>query len=155
MTESYRILAYFSWSLPSKKLKLPRIYKTIEPLVIKSKFGRHDVVVVGLDRPPKAVGESYYIRLEEELNEICHWSSLEKQFITITGDLNLNREGKVLCDLEEVHGLECLVKKPTRVTNNSETLLDVILTNKQELFIECDVFDPQLGTLSKPGRRRQ
>lgn len=145
------ILAYFSSSIPSKKLKLPRKYKTIEPLVIQSKFGCHEVIVVGLYRPPKAVGEAYYVRLEEELNEIRHWSSLEKQFIIITGDLNLNRlkpesrEGKILNDLEEVHGLECLVKKPTRITNNSETLLDVIITNKPELFVECDVYDPQIS----------
>ena len=109
------VLAYFSSSLPSKKLKLPKKYKTIEPLVIQSKFGNHDVIIAGLHRPPKPVGEAYYIVLEEELNEICHWSSLEKQFIIITGDLNLDllkpesREGKILCDLEELHGLELLL----------------------------------------------
>ena len=85
------------------------------------------------------------IELEEELNEICHWSSLEKQFIIITGDLNLGNRLKPESREGKVHGLECLVKKPAKVTNNRETLLGVILTNKPELFIECDVFDPQIG----------
>ena len=29
-------------------------------------------------------------------------------------------------NLEEVYGLECLIKEPTRITENSSTLLDVI-----------------------------
>lgn len=31
------------------------------------------------------------------------------------------------------------------MTRNSETLLDVIISNKPELFTECDVFDPQIS----------
>ena len=114
------ILAYFSSILPSKKLKLPKKYKTIEPLVIQFKFGNHDVIIIGLYKPPKVVREVYNIRLEEELNEICHWGSLEKQFIIITGDMNLNRlkpesrEGKILCDLEDVHGLEWPSKETSK-----------------------------------------
>ena len=45
-----------------------------------------------------------------------------------------------MCDLEDVHGLECLVTKPTRITDTTETLLDVILTNRLDLFKECGVF---------------
>ena len=90
----------------------------------------------GVYRPPKALGPDYYIRLEDELNELCTWASLQKQFVIITGDLNLNRQrpdqrqGKILCDLEEVRGLECLVTMPARVTDTTESLLDVILTNR-------------------------
>ena len=67
------------------------------------------------------------------------------------GDLNLDRlkqntrEGKILTDLEEVHGFECLVDKPTRITNHSSTLLDVILTNKPELFHKHGIFEPGLS----------
>ena len=48
------------------------------------------------------------------------------------GDLNLNRldtnkrEGKILKDLEDSFALECLIKSPTRITNSSSTLIDVI-----------------------------
>ena len=58
---------------------------------------------------------NYYVTLEKELHEICSWISLQKQFIIIMGDMNLNKlspgdkEGKILCDLEEVYGLECLI----------------------------------------------
>ena len=66
--------------------------------------------------------------------------SLERQFIIITGDLSLNKlrpgekKGKILCDLEEVYGLECLLKEPRRITENSSTLLDVY-SNKPTGFL--------------------
>ena len=53
------VLAHLSSRLPSKKLKLPRTFTTLEALVIESKFGKHDVVIMGLYRPPKAAGMDY------------------------------------------------------------------------------------------------
>ena len=52
--------------------------------------------------------------------------SLPKQFTVITADLNLNRlrsyqrEGKIMRDFEDVHGLKCLVTKPTRITDTTD-----------------------------------
>ena len=67
------------------------------------------------------------------------------------GDLNLNRlrpdqrEGNILLDLEKIHGLKCLISEPTRVTQNHASLLDVILTNKPELFRESGVYNPEVS----------
>ena len=67
------------------------------------------------------------------------------------GDLNLDRlrpdqrEGKILLDLEEIHGLKCLISEPTRVTQNHSSLLDVILTNKPELFRQSGVYNPEVS----------
>ena len=55
------VLAYFSSRLPSKKLKLPRTFTTLEALIIESKFGKHYVVIEGLYRPRKAAGMDYYL----------------------------------------------------------------------------------------------
>ena len=134
-------MAYILDKLPSKRLGLPRKFIMIEALVIQSKFGRHDVVIVGIYRPPKPTGNNY-----------CHpckrsWASVQKSLLVITGDLNLDRlrpllrEGKILCDLEDTHGLTCVITRPTRITSNSETLIIVILTNKSELFKDCGVWD--------------
>lgn len=146
------IMAYFAYTLQTKRLKTNRKYKTVESLVIESKFGRHKVIVVGIYRPPKCVGHEYYVRLDEELNDIVSWASLQTQFIIVTaGDLNLDRlnpesrEGKMLRDLEDVHSLTCLIDKPTRITETSQTLLDVILTNKPELFRDCGIYDPGIS----------
>ena len=113
-----RLMAYyFSSVLPSKRLKQSKVFKTIEVLPIQSKFGGKDVIVMGIYRSPKVNGKNYYEALEKELHEICSWISLQRQFFIIMGDLNLNKlrpgekEGKILCDLEEVYGLECLIKE--------------------------------------------
>ena len=55
------------------------------------------------------------------------------------------KEGKILCDLEQIHNLECLIKKPTRVTKTSQTLLDVMMTNKPELFRTANVYEPGIS----------
>lgn len=35
--------------------------------------------------------------------------------------------------------MTCVITRPTRITNNTQTLIDVILTNKPELFKNCGV----------------
>ena len=141
------VMAYISGKLPSKRLVLSTKFTTIEPLVIQSKFGRHDVVIMGIYRPPKPIGNNYYATLEKELHDLTSWASIQKSLLVMTGDLNLDRlrplsrEGKILWDLEDVYGLTCLITRPTRITNNSQTLIDVILTNKPELFKDCGVCD--------------
>ena len=68
------------------------------------------------------------------------WASLQKQLVILLGDLNMDRlrpetrEGKILKDLEDVHGVQCMITEPTRITQTSETLLDVILTNKPQML---------------------
>ena len=80
--------------------------------------------------------QQFLAMVEDELNDICMWAALKKQAMIIISNLNLDRlrpdrrEGNILLDLEEVHDLQCLITKPTRITKTSETLLDVILTTK-------------------------
>ena len=111
--------------------------------------------MISLYRPPNSFTLSYRQQLEDELNHICNWANLQRQSIAVLGDLNLDRlrptsnEGKLLLDLQETHEVDCLISKPTRVQKIgervSETLLDVILTNLLDAFIESGVFDPGLS----------
>ncbi|PFX12264.1 hypothetical protein AWC38_SpisGene23804 [Stylophora pistillata] len=123
----------------------------LEALALESRFGRHDAIVLGIYRPPTAVGKDYYNRLESDLNNLVSWAYLQRQLIVVTGDLNMDRlkpdekEGKILCDLEQIHNLECLIKKPIRVTKTSQTLLDVMMTNKPEMFRTANVYDPGIN----------
>ena len=38
-----------------------------------------------------------------------------------------------------------MITEPTRVTVNSQTLLDVILTNNPELFKKCGIYNPEIS----------
>ena len=59
----------------------------------------------------------------------------------ISGDLNRDRfkkeekGGKVLCDLERIHNLENLIRTPSTVTTTSQMLVQVLMTNRPELFM--------------------
>ncbi|PFX15853.1 hypothetical protein AWC38_SpisGene19906 [Stylophora pistillata] len=126
---------------------MPKNFSTLEALAIQSKLGRHNAILLGLYLSLKANGKDYYLRLENELHDLISWASLQRELLIVTAHLNLDkfkpdsRECKILCDVEEVHGLTYLIDKPTRTTVKSQTLLDVILRNKPELFTNCDVYD--------------
>ena len=85
------VIAYISTNLPSKKLKLPKNFSTIEALAIQSKLGRHNALLLGLYRSPKATGKDYYLRLENEFHDLISWASLQRELLIVTGDLNLNK----------------------------------------------------------------
>ena len=106
-------------------------------------------------RSPKKLCGEYQLSLENELSHICNWASLQNNSVIVLGDLNLNRlrpetpEGKLSCDLEIEQSLECLITKPTRIetcaTKTTRTLIDVLLTNRPELFQCCGNYDPSLS----------
>ena len=145
------LMAYFSSKMVSHRVKLPKQYKLLEILAINATINNNDVLFVGIYRAPNATGTDYYRKLEEEFNSLCMWATMECNTLILTGDLNLDRlrpertEGKILLSLEEVYGLECLIKDPTRITPTSETVLDVILTNKPELFKTSGALNPEMS----------
>lgn len=65
---------------------------------------------------------------------------MECNIFIFIGDLNFDRlrleciEGKILFSLEEVYGLECLIKDLIRIMFIFEIFLDVIFINKLEFF---------------------
>ena len=138
------ILVYISTLLPCRRLKITRTYKTLEPLAVEIRLGTFEMIVIGVYRPPKSVSGDYQLQLEGELNGICTWASLRRNFVTVIGDINLDRlrpdksEGKLLLDLEVEQELTCLIDKPTRMEkkglSHTSTLIDVLLTNKPERF---------------------
>ena len=79
------------------------------------------------------------------------WASTSRQHVIIIGDLNLDRlrpdkrEGKTLMDLEDAYDLTCFIDKPTRLTPTTETLIDVLLTNKPETFVSIGILNPGLS----------
>eukprot|EP00794_Sanderia_malayensis_P018501 gene18501-20356_t len=95
------ILMYVVKDLCLKKVKPPKKYITIEVLAVQTKIEGENVLIVGMYRPPKISGSNYYEQLENELNELLTWASMQCSNIIIGGDLNLDkskpgsREGKL------------------------------------------------------------
>ena len=47
------LIAYFSTTLASRRLALPKSYKTLQAIAVESKIGRNDVLFLSIYRPPK------------------------------------------------------------------------------------------------------
>ena len=47
------LIVYFSSVIQSKKLTLPRAYKTLEAVAVESRIGRTDIVLLAIYRPPR------------------------------------------------------------------------------------------------------
>ena len=85
------ILMYVVKGLCSKKVKPPKKYTTIEVLAVQTKIDGENVLMVGIYRPPKISAKNYYGQLENELNELLTWASMQCGNINVGGDLNLDR----------------------------------------------------------------
>ena len=145
------LLVYTSTTIPSRKLTLPTTYKTLEVIAVDVKIGRQDILILSIYRPSNSSKKesktcgNYLQRVESELNSIFQWACFKKKTVIIVGDLNLDRprldrtEGKIPRDLH------CLINELTRVTANSQTRIDVMLTNGPDLFKNFDVYNPKIS----------
>ena len=94
-------------------------------------------LVCTIYRPPSATSE--WIDLFEEELSIAQTTDLE---IILMGDFNLDFDmnlNKKWCNLIELFDLSQLVTQPTRVTESSSTIIDLIYTTHPENIIESFV----------------
>ena len=140
------ILVFVSSRTPSKKLARYRKFFNYWNVNCWSQIWKTWCSSGGNQKTPK----TYRWALLPQVRRRIEWH-LQLCFIIFLGDLNLDRlrperrQGKILLDLEDIHGYSCLIDKPTRITEHSQTLLDTILTNKPYLFQGFDVFNTELS----------
>ena len=123
-------MVYISSELTCKRLALEKSYKTIESIAIDN------MVILGIYRPPTVLSGDYQTQLENELSDICNWANVKSNFVTLLGDLNLDKlksntsEGRLLLNLEVEQGFECLITQPTSIATRENkttiTLIDVL-----------------------------
>ena len=85
------ILALISTVVPCRRLKLDRYYQCLEPIVLDVRIGKINIIIIGIYRPPRPLVGAYQQLLKEELNHISTWASLQRDAVTVIGDLNLDR----------------------------------------------------------------
>ena len=61
--------------------------------------------------------------------------------IVLIGDFDLTIDNKSLENFMPTFDLECFIKKPTCFQSSNLTCIDLILTNKKELFKNTDVIE--------------
>ena len=92
---------------------------------------------IGLYKPPSQ-NEKYFLdHLSKTLGQLtCQYDKT-----ILSGDFNLTVENNDLENFMNTFDLECLMKKPTCFQSSSPRCIDLILTNKKELFKNNDVFE--------------
>ena len=114
----------------AREVKIEDIFVTVQSCMFPS------IIIGCIYRHPKAPAESFdYIR--NLFRSLC----ISKKNFFILGDINDNllAPGNKLKNVIRSHGLTQLIEKPTRVTNTSATLLDVIITNNPKAVSSHDV----------------
>lgn len=86
---------------------------------------------------------------------VAIWASLSRNFVVVTGGLNLNRlrpekpKGKLPLDLEVEQGFECPITMPTRIEKRGTiitgSLIDVLLANRSDCFQLSGNYHPCLS----------
>ncbi len=94
------------------------------------------VIVGSIYRHPKAPQETF-----DYLHEILRNMSLRNKGLYVLGDLNDDwlTSGNKLSAIIRANKLHQIIDKPTRVTPQSATLLDILITNRQHTIIHTDV----------------
>lgn len=93
-------------------------------------------------RPP--VGSKYLPReFKTHLNDLLQLVMSESKEVNLLGDLNINflkkSDDKDIKELLRLYGLKQLIEKPTRITDNTQTLIDCILTTRNDTTYQNDV----------------
>lgn len=119
------------------------ILNEIEALCIEiNKPQSKPFVVMSCYRPPNADAKQFFENLQLIVNRLDSGNTE----LFILGDLNCNmlpshnnspkNELNSLCEL---HQLDQLISTPTRITSNTRTLIDIILTNRPHRIVSSGV----------------
>jgi len=107
--------------------------KSPEALLFDLHIGRRQFALLSAYRLPAVDNTT----LTTELSNMLYEATLLSDNIICMGELNCdilhplhnNKQGKCLLDICDIYDLDALINKPTRISENKSTCLDVILSN--------------------------
>lgn len=129
------------------KFKIVESSDDIEQLWISVEMKRNSNIFGVIYRPP-VLDHKYFLDKIEESVFAC---SVQSDNIIVMGDVNIDMlnigasSTKHFESVLDAIGLKQIVNKPTRITNLTETLLDVILVSDSSLVKMCDNLDVDLS----------
>ena len=105
----------------------------LEALLFDLRIGQRQFALLSAYKPPSVDNNIF----TNEMLKVMDQATLLSDNIICIGDLNCdilhplhnNKQGKCLLDICDVYDLDPLINKPTRISENKSTCLDVILTN--------------------------
>ena len=106
------------------------------------------ILIASVYRPPDSSKH-----LDKDFNELFNSmltkAMSESKETILLGDMNANfldnKDNKDLKSIFNVHGLKQMIRQPTRITESTESLIDIILTNKPVNLVQSEVIPTSIG----------
>lgn len=140
-------MAYVKETITATQKK--KAVKQIEVITLNLQIGQRRFAVVSAYKPPKTDNKTFTDEMCTILDDVI--TSCNN--ILVIGDLNCDilrpqankKEGRSLLDICDIYDLDSVINKPTRITKNTESCLDVILTNTPSFIQEADTYEAGLS----------
>ena len=131
------VLCYIDENIPSKTVNVEGNVIVCEIVLMEFSIKTFKWLFIGLYKPPSQNENNFLDNLSLIINRLtCQYENF-----MLTGDFNMTIENKNLEVFINSLDLECLIKKPTCFQSKNPSCIDLILTNKKELFKNWNVLE--------------
>ena len=135
--------AYVKDGIPyTRRMDLER--DDLELIWMEISFRNSKSFLVGVLYRPPDTSKHYSKNFQKSLKDVLDIITNDNKESIILGDINCdylkNNDHRTIKDIFVTHGYKQIINKATRITEQSETLIDVILTNSPETIIKHDTF---------------
>ena len=120
----------------------------LEAVWIETKIGQDKLLIGSFSRPPNSKSD-YWDLIDQSIKNV---SSIPYKFIVL-GNFNTNflsNPSPQLLDVINFNNLQQIVTHPTRITETSATLIDLVLTSCTDIISHVDVLPSVCSDYSVP-----
>ncbi|MEM6812728.1 MAG: endonuclease/exonuclease/phosphatase family protein, partial [Pseudomonadota bacterium] len=121
----------------------------VENIWIEINIPKSANILPGVYYRPPNTSKFFSKDFDNILNETLRSATDEQKEIILMGDLNVNylskSDNKNFKELLSLCGLTQLINVPTRVTQDSKSLIDIIATNNESSIVSTNVFPLSIG----------
>ena len=130
-------------NIPFMRAKRLESFIDIECVAVRLKLSNSWTTFVGLYRPPSLDKSTWKLEMCNLFETVTEMS----KDVFILGDFNCDmlnpnkppNQGRDLMDIMDIFAFENLISGATRITDNSQTLLDLVLTNSKLRVLQAGV----------------
>ena len=131
------LILYINKNIPCKPLNDHPTFSNLELIAIEIYQNKRRWLFIGLYKPPSQSDNEFTNRL----SLIIDYYLPKYGNLILIGDFNLSTENQHLDALIQAYNLNNLINKPTCFQSNKPTCIDLILTNKKNLFKLPNTFE--------------
>ena len=131
------LMFHVTENIPCRELSPEQNDSNFEIIFLEITLRNNNWLLIGLYKPPGQKEKGFL----ENLNSILNKYISKYENIILIGDFSSSVENKHLADFTTLFNLESLIKSPTCFQSSKPTCIDLILTNKKELFENSKKFE--------------